>query len=181
MNYIEINVINESGVKQNIELFNANNNMGDTQKKNLFSVAFPMIPLTSNEGITTPGTTGKTYWTKEGWQVSENLLGQRLIILSIKYNYRAIVESMKTKNFNFYKTRMFSIINAQYDEVLTINREYIDGNKADNTITPRNYFSPEQVANNIIEITEPILVTPDTGIIVPLLAGNLDTVFTFFY
>lgn len=178
-NYIDINIINPTGLLQSVEIFNATNTFANTVNPLLANVNFPMIPLNTVDGYT-PGTLGKTYWTKEGYLKTESTTGGVITILSPKYNYRALLNANLKTPIRVEKMRLAVLLNASLDQTWQIVRQDIFGNQSSDVLTPRDYYSTNNVQPNIVDIPYPLTIDENTGITIPLLPGEQDFLLTLF-
>jgi hypothetical protein len=86
--------------------------------------------------------------------------------------YASFFEASGIIPFQVAYLRQTVTTDGQIDQNITYFKKSFSGGIKENTISPRAYFRPNQFQNKTIDITVSFTVGIDTGIRVPLLAGE---------
>lgn len=86
--------------------------------------------------------------------------------------YSGLLESSSQQPFRITRVRMTTTNDPQISNPIVLFRNSFLGSKSQNEINPRNFFSPNQFQNRIIDVPVDFVINGQSGILYTLNAGE---------
>lgn len=93
-------------------------------------------------------------------------------IVCNQFPYSGLLQSSSEQPFKITRVRMTTTNDPQISNPIVLFRNSFLGSKAQNEINPRNFFSPNQFQNRIIDVPVDFVINGQSGILYSLNAGE---------
>ncbi len=169
---LNIAITNATASTISTELFSAFDAWTTRLKPELVVGNYSMIPALSLEGLAAAPDNIVGYNDTGDLEVRGNAGDPKLTIGCGEYPYNSLVESTKTLPFYVSYVRYTVSTDNQIDKNITHFTRTFGGGIKSNIISPRAYFKPNQFQNKTIDLLAPFTVDGETGLSIPVLAGE---------
>lgn len=123
---------------------------------------------TSDAGIVGFDSTGSLIITPSG-AFNANTIAK---LACSQFPYSGLLESSAIQPFRITRVRMTTTNDPQISNPIVIFKNSFLGSKSQNEINPRNFFSPNQFQNRIIDVPVDFVINAQSGILYTLNAGE---------
>lgn len=173
----DLRMTNSAAVPLTFELFNSNNSFTkDLNPALVTDATVTYIPQNSFEGEQAAGV-GIVGFNQRGNLLATGAVAYTpvLTVVCPQYTYRGLLEASGFQPFRIYGIRMTTTTDAQIDnDIVHFNSTFL-GSKAQNSLSPRTYFKPEQFQSKIVDIACDFRIDRERGLIYTLNAGETVT------
>jgi len=169
---LNVSVTNATARLITTEFFSAFDAWTTRLKPELVTGNYSMIPALSLEGLAAAPDNIVGYNDSGDLEVRGNAGDPKLTIGCGEYPYNSLVESTKTLPFYVSYIRYTVSTDNQISKNITHFRRTFGGGIKSNIISPRAYFKPNQFQNKTIDILAPFAIDGETGLSIPILAGE---------
>lgn len=181
---INLTITNATAAEMTAELFQWLDSITKRLKPELVVGNYLMIPESSHEGLrrVVANTGGTVSWDQNGNLVyrGDDSAGNPLLTIGCsEVAYRSLFESVAIIPFKVSFIRETVTTNTQIDRKITWFKKTIAGGSIQNQINPRAYFRPNQYQNLTIDIPIEFDIKIDTGLQIPVKAGETVTLNLF--
>lgn len=177
---INVTMLNSTGAQMTAELFQWLDSITKRLKPELVVGNYLMIPETSHEGLrrVVANTGGTVSWGQDGslnYRGDDTAANPLFTISCSEIAYRSLFEASSILPFSVSFIRETVTTNAQIDNKIVWFKRTIAGGQKQNQISPRAYFRPNQFQNLTIDISISFDISVDTGLQIPVRAGETVT------
>lgn len=181
---INITMVNSTASNLTAELFQWLYSITKVLKPELATGTYLMIPETSHEGLrrVVANTGGVVSWGQDGslnYRGNDTTPDPLFTISCSEVPYRSLFEASAILPFQVSFIRETVSTNNQIDQRILWFKRTIAGGQKQNQISPRAYFRPNQFQNLTIDIPISFDISVDTGLQIPVLAGQSVTLNLF--
>lgn len=185
---INVTLTNNTLVKQTVELFQWLYSWTKVRKPEYIpsDPNYAMYPMLSYEGLvrTNSNAGGTVGFNADGDLIvrgdDSGMVDDPLVTVGCsEIGYISLFEATSITPFTVAYLRQTVTTSNQIDQVITWFKKTIAGGEEQNKISPRAYFRPNQFQNLTIDITVSFDINIDSGLRLPLLAGESVTLALF--
>lgn len=181
---INLTIVNGTAAQMTAELFQWLDSVTKRLKAEFVVGNYSMIPETSHEGMrrVVANTGGTVSWGQDGSLSyrGDDSAGNPLFTISCsEVAYRSLFEASSILPFTISFIRENVTTNAQIDNKILWYRRTIAGGMVQNQVNPRAYFRPNQYQSLTIDIDVSLAIQVDSGIQIPVRAGETVTLSFF--
>ena len=170
----DLSITNSSAEALIVELFNQNRSF--SRQRNLAYITSGTIlykPLDTTLGQQAAGV-GIIGFDGDGALVATGAVAwaNALKVTCAQYPYRALLDASGCAPFRIFGIRMTTTTDAQIDnEIVHFNATFL-GARAQNSVSPRTYFRPDQYQNKIVDIECDFRIDRERGLYMTINAGE---------
>lgn len=158
---VNLNITNNSGAVQTLELFNFLSSV--TKVKNTTANSSALKPITGSNFFDGSGQ-NKIYFDESG-NLVYNVAGLLMTTASSTgASYRSLFEMSGIANFVIRMIRINASTEAQLNNSIYYFTKTALGKFSQNEISPRTFFAPTQFQNKIVDIKQPLSIDSEKGI-----------------
>jgi hypothetical protein len=158
---VNLNVVNNSGKVQTLELFNFLSSV--TKIKNTTTNSSGLKPITGSN-FNAANANDKIYFDENGSLIYNEGGSLMTTSSSTGASYRALFEMSGIANFMIRMIRINASTEAQLNNSIYHFQKTALGAFKQNEISPRTYFAPTQYQNKIVDIKQPLAIDSEYGI-----------------
>lgn len=196
-----LNITNASAIEQNIEIFNPLYSVSKIKNDLILPNYEPLLSIPSSGYSVEPDPAGDALvllgylrnvsaasgganaekwigFNKSGDMIFSNSDGLTTISCS-QVPYRALLDMLMSGSFRIDKTRITYKTNAQLSEGITWRDKSFLGGEKQQSITPNDYFRPDQFQSLRVDVPVPLPIDKQKGLFMKVLAEETITM-TFF-
>lgn len=181
---INLTITNATAAQMTAELFQWLDSITKRLKAELVVGNYLMIPETSHEGLrrVVANTGGTVSWDQNGnlvYRGDDSASNPLFTIGCSEVTYRSLFDAVSIIPFKVSFIRETVTTSGQIDNKITWFKQTIAGGVERNPVNPRAYFRPNQYQNLTIDIPVEFDITIDTGLQIPVKAGETVTLNLF--
>lgn len=181
---INLTITNGTAAVMTAEMFQWLDSCTFRYKSELAVGNYLMIPESSHEGLrrVVANSGGVVGWDQNGnlcYRGNDATPDPLLTIGCSEVAYRSLFQASSILPFNISFIRENVTTSGQIDNKITWFRKTIGGGYIQNVVSPRAYFRPNQYQNLTIDIDVSLTIQVDSGIQMPVKAGETVTLALF--